>query len=305
MNNEHAIKIKNFLIKQDIACQETPVYFEKMSGGYSNYTYKVDVHDKSFVARLWGAVTLGKSEPHQELSALKTAAKLDLYPKNFFYDEDDAFLLCPFLEGKPLLDDPTSFQNDLKEMAKTLRLIHQTPSPIDKAEPLDKRILVYYDLLNPLLNSDEQKEFEALCAPVIPLYEQLCKNNEKTLIHGDIHAKNFLKTNDHLYLLDWEFASYDNPLWDLGYFLVQENLNPHDERAFLSSYFQEKPIPEDVFLWKKLAAIMLTLWCELNLRNNYHPNDTDSYQAYLVYCKALALDNPAPFSRDHFLWQPS
>jgi 5-methylthioribose kinase len=43
-----------------------------------------------------------------------------------------------------------------------------------------------------------------------------CRTQKQALLHNDLHAGNLLVTPDSLHLIDWEFATYGPPAFDLG-----------------------------------------------------------------------------------------
>jgi 5-methylthioribose kinase len=43
-----------------------------------------------------------------------------------------------------------------------------------------------------------------------------CRSQRQALLHNDLHAGNLLITQDSLHLIDWEFATYGPPAFDLG-----------------------------------------------------------------------------------------
>ena len=81
--------------------------------------------------------------------------------------------------------------------------------------------------------------------------------------HNDLLAANLLDDGDRLWLIDWEYAGFNTPLFDLGGVASNNELNESDERWLLDAYF-ETAVTDD--LWKRYQAMKTasllreTLW---------------------------------------------
>ena len=81
--------------------------------------------------------------------------------------------------------------------------------------------------------------------------------------HNDLLAANLLDDGDRLWLIDWEYAGFNTPLFDLGGLASNNELNESDERWLLDAYF-ETAVTDD--LWKRYQAMKTasllreTLW---------------------------------------------
>ncbi len=55
------------------------------------------------------------------------------------------------------------------------------------------------------------------------LYKELDDDRKLCLIHGDIHTKNMIVSNDDFYLIDWELATYGDLAYELAtHFILME-----------------------------------------------------------------------------------
>src|SRR4029078_1949603 len=55
--------------------------------------------------------------------------------------------------------------------------------------------------------------------------------------HNDLLAANFIDDGQGLWLLDWEYAGFNSPLFDLGGLVSNSELSPEQEEQILSLYF--------------------------------------------------------------------
>ena len=70
--------------------------------------------------------------------------------------------------------------------------------------------------------------------------------------HNDLLAANFIDDGHRLWLLDWEYAGFNSPLFDLGGLASNSELTPEQAEQALSLYFG-KPVDDDL---RRRAAAM-------------------------------------------------
>ena len=66
----------------------------------------------------------------------------------------------------------------------------------------------------------------------------------------------------HLYLIDWEYSSMNDPMWDLAALFLKSEFTPEEEEDFLAHYEREKtPVSrEKIRIYKILQDIIWSLW---------------------------------------------
>lgn len=81
--------------------------------------------------------------------------------------------------------------------------------------------------------------------------------------HNDLLPANFLQDGTRMWLIDWDYAGFNSPLFDLGGLAANNGLTARQEERMLCAYFDRKPDDE---LWRKYkamkaaAALRETLW---------------------------------------------
>ncbi len=61
--------------------------------------------------------------------------------------------------------------------------------------------------------------------------------------HCDPLCENFLDTGDTMYVIDYEYAGNNDPMWDLGDLSVEGGFGPEQDAALLAAYFDGAPPP--------------------------------------------------------------
>lgn len=71
------------------------------------------------------------------------------------------------------------------------------------------------------------EEFLAMGVPLCPC-------------HNDLVPENLVKSgDDKIYLIDWEYAGMNDPVWDLAAHSLESSFSSKDDELFLSLYFTE------------------------------------------------------------------
>jgi serine/threonine protein kinase len=92
------------------------------------------------------------------------------------------------------------------------------------------------------------------------------KPKKWVLSHNDLNPNNILFEGLRIKLIDWEFASMNDCYFDLASLSIEFQLKPLQERHFLQSYFQTKPIDrEKLEAYKVLYAELCKQWFEVRV----------------------------------------
>lgn len=98
--------------------------------------------------------------------------------------------------------------------------------------------------------------------------------------HNDLLASNFLDDGKRLWLIDWDYAGFNTPLFDLGGLASNNELSVEQETAILEAYFG-RAVNDD--LWRRYLAMKSasllreTMW---SMVSETHSNIDFDYAAY-------------------------
>jgi aminoglycoside phosphotransferase (APT) family kinase protein len=119
------------------------------------------------------------------------------------------------------------------------------------------------------------EHFEALLARIarVPVAPRL--------LHNDLHQAQFLRVAGHGALLDWEFAVFGDPLFDLARFGVRAGLNEAGVAALAERTLPSSREPDDlVDLTRCYRHIALLTHVSLGVgKPEYHPHRRECRQA--------------------------
>lgn len=82
--------------------------------------------------------------------------------------------------------------------------------------------------------------------------------------HNDLVAENLIKDKKgKLYLIDWEYSGYHDPMWDLASHLLECEFTKDEEELFLHYYFGKTPesvYEEKILIFKICQDILWSAW---------------------------------------------
>ena len=113
---------------------------------------------------------------------------------------------------------------------------------------------------------DNQSTHLKILSDLISKSELLEKKSapyEIVFCHNDLLPANFLDDGSRLWVIDWEYAGYNTPLFDLGGLSSNNNFSLEEEIYLLENYF-EKKIDDKLMLQynclKSASLLRETMW---------------------------------------------
>jgi thiamine kinase-like enzyme len=203
----------------------------RFKGGMSNYTYLVYVNDLPYVIRVIGDGGEVLVDPSVEKKHLQIIQSLHLNSEVVYLDTKTGVKVSKYVEGTPLSVSMTD--DDYPRVASALRKLHQAKLP-GEDYGLKTRLRHYEKLLKNAPSSN----YYALKMQWLKMYDAYFVNLPKVLCHGDAQRSNLVKSDEQLYLLDWEFSGLNDPFYDIASF---GNIDFKDAEKLLEFYLERKP----------------------------------------------------------------
>jgi len=261
-------------------------------GGLTNRNFRIESPLGRHVLRIPGAGTSEYINRHNEAHAAKSAAKVGVNAEVVHFDEASGVMLCRYIDGGITMNaERFKDLGSVRRSAVALRRVHDSASPFLNRFELFQMIDEYLDFLAkknaPLPDGyhDVKREAEAVRAALSarPLPIKPC--------HCDPLAENFLDTGSQVYVIDWEYAGNNDPMWDLGDASVEASFGPEQDEALLEAYFGGRaPAAERgrMVLYKAMCDLLWTLW---GIIQHVNQNPADDFWAYATNrferCKKL------------------
>jgi thiamine kinase-like enzyme len=109
----------------------------------------------------------------------------------------------------------------------------------------------------------------ALRAELIAKFDNYLHSNINwTPCHNDLVKENILWDGENdIYLIDWEYAGMNDPLWDISSYILENELNEEEEEYMLKSYSSGKTLAKDrnkmMTLFKIYQDVLWYVWAKI------------------------------------------
>jgi thiamine kinase-like enzyme len=216
---------------------------EYISGGITNRNYRVTVDGTDYFVRLAGERTalLGIDREHEKV-ALDTAARLGIAPAVIAFLPDQDSLVTTWIDGATLEAADVRARDVLTSVTDALRAFHDAdaiPGRFHVSEIAEQyhRHATDHDVEVPDAYDDllaATRDIETAFAEH-PIPDRPC--------HNDLLSANFLRTDDGIAIVDYEYAGMGDPFFDLGNLSVNNEFDDDHDHALLERYFGEATAP--------------------------------------------------------------
>lgn len=199
---------------------------------------------------------------------LKEIKPLNIDVKEFYYDPDNQIRITEYIKAQEFKD---YHQKDKYiKVIKLLKHLHLQKIKIGTSFNIFEKFQAFKkEIVNELLDYEQFtyliKDIEAL-------------NRDHYLCHNDLVSGNILFDKQRCYIIDWEYACDNDPLFDLMSFITENDIDDTEIRKMIyETYFDQEMSPTTIDLLHKYELIHNLLWaCWANMMY-----DTRKEQIYL------------------------
>ena len=251
------------IIKEKISSllsQEEEVLSVEQLGGMTNQNYLVKTTNKQYIVKFFGKGTEKLINRQDEKYNLELLKDLDLDVKNYLFDIEAGIKVNEYIESAITLDS-TSIKTKFDKIAPILQTIHASGKELRGEFAPFEEIKKYESLIEEKI---PYANYEAVREEVFSLEKRLVDLGvDRKSCHIDLVPENFIESpQGHLYLIDWEYSSMNDPMWDLAALFLESEFTSQEEEAFLSHYESDQtPVSrEKITIYKILQDAIWSLW---------------------------------------------
>ena len=251
------------IIKEKISSllsQEEEVLSVEQLGGMTNQNYLVKTTNKQYIVKFFGKGTEKLINRKDEKYNLELLKDLDLNVKNYLFDIEAGIKVNEYIESAITLDS-TSIKTKFDKIAPILQTIHASGKELRGEFAPFEEIKKYESLIEEKI---PYANYEAVREAVFSLEKRLADLGiDRKSCHIDLVPENFIESpQGRLYLIDWEYSSMNDPMWDLAALFLESEFTRQEEEAFLSHYESEQtPVSrEKIAIYKILQDAIWSLW---------------------------------------------
>ena len=192
-----------------------PLELRALHGGTANHSWLVRTRQGRFVLRVHSASAVLGADHAREALLQSCAAAAGLAPALIAVDPRGRFMVSEFVRGARWNATDMNEPRPLARLARRLAMLHSLTAP--RARSFDPAALVRAHVRH--LGGTRDREVARLqpfLARVAPTLRMLAASNRaRCMVHGDLHHSNLLGRGRPR-LVDWEYASVSDPIFDLG-----------------------------------------------------------------------------------------
>lgn len=241
--------------------------YEKIErlGGMTNKTFHLYVEDgEDLICRLPGPGTEELINREDERKSNRLACELDIDTKVYYFDSK-GYKISHCIEDAHTMEAKDLREKDhIAEVAEIFSTLHN--SGVDTGVPFE-----VFDMAQSYENFINKhdvalyEDYEEVKNEVFKIKAEVAREMEihKVPCHNDSLCANWIYGEDRLFLVDWEYAGMNDPMWDLADVSIEANYKEEEDHYLLRAYFGREPKPEEYhnFVANKIYLDYLwTLW---------------------------------------------
>ena len=239
------------------------ITLEPIEGGITNQNFVATNQGQKFFVRMGNDIPLHGVMRFNELEASIAAGKVGLSPDVAHHAP--GVLILNFIEGKTLTETEIRQDAYLERILPMLHTCHR-----ELAQQMRGPALIFWvfhvirDYLGTLRNDGSRlSDMLPALQEKDAILEAAVGSVDIVYGHNDLLAANFIDDGNRLWLIDWDYAGYNSPLFDLANLASNNGLTRNQEDWLLQRYFNG-PISDQTrhgFEAMKCASLLReTLW---------------------------------------------
>ncbi len=235
-----------------LSCWHGAVDPQPLGGGITNSNFVVNDGGNKFVVRIGEDIPEHGIMRFNELAASRAAFAAGISPE--VVHAEAGALVLKFIEGLTFGPEDVRKPENLERIVPLIRRVHEEMSHHFKGPALVFwvfHVLRGYTRTLPDGGSRMTDQLADL-SMVAETLEEAVGPVRMVLAHNDLLAANFIDDGARLWLIDWDYAGYNSPLFDLGGLASNNELTPDQEIWLLESYFGR---PADAALLRRFEAM--------------------------------------------------
>ncbi|GHC60996.1 choline kinase family protein [Neogemmobacter tilapiae] len=234
---------------------------QPLNGGITNVNFVAEDDSGRYVVRIGDDIPVHQILRFNELAASQAAHAAGVSPA--VRHAEQGALVLDFIDGRTYA--PGDVQTDLDSCINLIARAHRDIPKYLRGPVLSFWVFhVIRDYANRLI-AEESPHAPAL-APLLTkaeALEQAVGPIDIVFGHNDLLPANFMRDANRLWLIDWDYAGFNSPLFDLGGLAANNALAADQETHLLTAYFDRQPdlsLLHRYTAMKAASALRETLW---------------------------------------------
>jgi thiamine kinase-like enzyme len=261
-------------------CWSGPVDPEPIGGGFTNTNFVVHDRGERYFVRVGNDMPEHGILRSNETAVALAAAAAGVSPE-VVHSEPGA-LVIRFIDGRTLTPDDIRSPEMIKRIVPLVRSAH-TDIPTFLRGPV-LMFWVFHVIRGYISALGEDGMTDARGLPGLAARADILERHvgpiEIVLGHNDLLAANFIDDGDRLWLIDWDYAGFGSPLFDLGGLASNSGFTQAHESTLLDMYYGQTPdhgLLRRFEVMKCASLLRETLW---SMTSEIHSTIDVDFAAY-------------------------
>ena len=292
--NDNSIKK---MLSEILNISEDSICSIESVGGMTNKNFKIFMNNEYYILRIPGNGTGKIISRYDEKYNSLVANNLGLDTDILYFDEENGVKISKYINNAETINPKTAKRKEnMIEITNLLRSLHKSNMKFSNEFNVFNKIEEYEKLLKES-NGTNFKDYSIVKQQVLELKEILKDlGKESVPCHNDTVPENFVKNNDKLHLVDWEYSGMNDPMWDLAAHCLECDFSKEEEELFLNLYFNHdigQEYKTKILIYKICQDFLWSIWTNIKEANgeNFGTYGEDRYnRAKININKILKLN---------------
>lgn len=257
-----------------------PVAPRPVEGGMTNANFIVRDRGRDYFVRVGEDMPVHGIVRSHETAASKAACEAGISPR--VVHARAGILVLEFISGRTLTEKDVRRDECLDRILPLIRSCHRdVPRHFRGAALMFWVFQVIRDYAATL------REGNSRMVPELPILASQADALERAVGqvdivfgHNDLLAANFIDDGERLWLVDFDYAGFNSPLFDLGGLASNSCLDPSQETRLLECYFEEAVSEERWISYQAMKCASLLRESMWSMVSELHSEIDFDYRAY-------------------------
>ena len=246
-----------------LPCWQGEINIETLGGGMTNLNFKVSDSSGGYVVRFGEDDPIHLISRANEIASCNAAHAIGLSPQLVYHQP--GILVSRFIEGRVFDEADVRIDSKLTRIIEVLRRFHEEMPAQYHQIPVIFWVFQVLRHYQNLLRQGDSAHASRLTelALIAKKLEAAVGAVEIVFGHNDLLAANFIDDGDKIWLIDFDYAGFNSPLFDLSNLASNNEFSADQEQSMLQAYYQSN-IEESRFAsyhaMKCASLLRETLW---------------------------------------------
>ncbi len=246
--------------------QGKTVEIHDLSGGLTNHNYRVVVDGTNYVVCIPGAgsdlLAINRENEYRNTLSASTSG---VGPQVIYRLEEEGVMVLEFIQGPTMSKDTLQSKEAIRRVAESLHKLHNGSEFVNTFNMF--RVMEGYLQIIAAHKAKVPDSYQEEASQAVQKIEAAISTHPEPLVpcHNDLVAENFIDDGSMLRLVDYEYAGYDEPCFELGNMATEHEYDDEHIALLCEAYFGQIDLVKiaRMNLYSMMSDLGWTLWAAI------------------------------------------